>query len=135
MAQEENNGINISIGSGQQLREGSSINISNIGNTTIGTGELRPDTAAMPRQEKESAMPPASQDSFDEAGPLREEIALKKRRLQARRLQAARSGSSTDPEITMEIEDLEKEIPTLERRLAQLERRLAQSESATPNQA
>ena len=65
-------------------------------------------------------MPTTNGDDLDESAPLREEIKLKKRRLQARRLQAARSGSMTDPEITLEIEDLEQEIPKLERKLAQL---------------
>ena len=85
MEQEQNKSINISIGSGQQLREGSSINISNIGNTTVGTGEQQPNTATMPDLEKEPPMPPTNEDSFDEIAPLREEIKLKKRRLQAQR--------------------------------------------------
>src|SRR5689334_14609873 len=90
MAQERNKSINISIGSGQQLHEGSSINVSGIGNTTIESGGQRPDNAVTPHLDKELAMPPTDENSFDEAGPLREEIKIKKRRLQARRLQAAR---------------------------------------------
>jgi hypothetical protein len=120
MPQEENKGINISIGSGQQLRDGSSINVSGIGNTTVEGNTEHPATPTAPRVEKEPAMPPTSDDSLDEIGPLREEIKLKKRYLQQRRLQKARSGSMADPQITLDIEDLEQEIPKLERKLAQL---------------
>jgi len=129
----QSTGINITIGSGQQLREGSSINISGIGNTNIGTSEQRPNIVTMPREplpprlEEEPSMPSTNEESFDESAALREEITLKKRRLQALRLQAARGGSWTDPQITMEIEDLEKELPKLEQKL--------QLENAAPTAA
>ena len=46
-------------------------------------------------------------------------IGVKKRRLHQLKLQAARTGTTTDPKVTMEIEDLEQEIPILKARAGQ----------------
>jgi CHAT domain-containing protein len=100
------NGINITIGSGQQL-DRSSINISNIGNTSYTEGHT-------PMSEKNDYQ-------NEDVANLREEIALNRRRLSKFRKQAALTGAMTDPAITIQIEDLQREILDLDRQLKQLE--------------
>jgi hypothetical protein len=82
-------GANVSVGSGNVLQDASSVNISNVGNTTV-------QNASAAEQER------ASQIEY-----LQNIINQKKRRLQQLKLQAARYGISTPPEIASEIEDLE----------------------------
>lgn len=48
---------------------------------------------------------------------LQQQITEKRRRLAQRRLQAARYGISTPPEVAIEIEDLEREIAALQRQI------------------
>jgi hypothetical protein len=84
-----NSGTNVSVGSGNVLQDASSINISNVGNTTV---------------QKASA---AEQERASQIEYLQNIISQKKRRLQQLKLQAARYGISTPPEIATEIEDLE----------------------------
>jgi hypothetical protein len=71
------------------LRDASSINISNVGNTTV------------------QNVPTAEQERASQIAYLQSEIYEKKRRLQQLKLQAARYGISTPPEIATQIEDLE----------------------------
>jgi hypothetical protein len=61
---------------------------------------------------------------------LRALLREKRRRLEQRRLQAARFGVSVDPAITLEIEDLELDITDLERQAQELESQLALSTAA-----
>jgi hypothetical protein len=92
-------GANVSIGSGNVLQDGSSINISNVGNTT---------TTSAPNQ---------GDDHAEESAALTAQIKAKRRRLNERKLQAAKGGSMVDPSITLDIQDLEQEIAQLQREL------------------
>ncbi|MEO7908371.1 MAG: CHAT domain-containing protein [Roseiflexaceae bacterium] len=92
-----NSGTNVSIGSGNVVQDASSINISNVGNTTV--------------QEQERA---------SDIEALRELIRTNRRRLNQRQLQAAKYGIGVDPSISIEIEDLTKEIAKLESELKAL---------------
>jgi hypothetical protein len=49
-----------------------------------------------------------------ESAQALEIVVVKKRRLHHLKLQAARTGTTTDPSVTMEIEDLEQEIQRLD---------------------
>jgi hypothetical protein len=92
-----NSGTNVSIGSGNVLQDQSSINISNVGNTTV--------------QDEEHA---------EQIATLKELIRTNRRRLNQRQLQAAKYGIGVDPSISIEIEDLTKDIAKLERKLTAL---------------
>jgi len=92
-----NSGTNVSIGSGNVLQNASSINISNVGNTTV-QGDER----------------------AEQVTTLQELIRTTRRRLNQRQLQAAKYGIGVDPSISIEIEDLTKEIAKLERELKAL---------------
>ena len=87
-----NSGTNVSIGSGNVLQNASSVNISNVGNTTV-QGDER----------------------AEQVTTLQELIRANRRRLNQRQLQAAKYGIGADPSISIEIEDLTKEIAKLER--------------------
>jgi hypothetical protein len=82
-------GTSVSIGSGNVLQDASSINISNIGNTTA-SNETN-----------------AQQERASQIEDLQKIIYQKKRRLQQLKLQAAKYGINVQPEIANEIEDLE----------------------------
>ncbi|MEP7189151.1 MAG: CHAT domain-containing protein, partial [Roseiflexaceae bacterium] len=77
----QNSGTNVSIGSGGVLRDASSINISNVGNTTV------------------SNQTTAEQDRASQIEDIQKVIYQKKRRLQQLKLQAARYGINVQPEI------------------------------------
>lgn len=92
-----NSGTNVSIGSGNVLQDSSSINVSNVGNTTVKDDER-----------------------VEQIGTLQELIRTTRRRLDQRQLQAAKYGIGADPSISIEIEDLTKEIAKLEGKLKAL---------------
>jgi hypothetical protein len=94
-----NSGTSVSIGSGNVLRDASSINISNVGNTT--------------------AISRSSQDEEreEEIATVSELMRATRRRLKPLRLQQAKKGINTEPEVINEIEDLEQELAKLQNRL------------------
>ncbi len=92
-----NSGTSVSIGSGNVLQDSSSINVSNVGNTTVKDDERA-----------------------EQIATLQELIRTNRRRLNQRQLQAAKYGIGADPSISIEIEDLTKEIAKLEGELKQL---------------
>jgi len=94
-------GTNVSIGSGNQLND-SSINISNVGNTTA------------------TSKTPQDDERAEQIAALQELIKANRRRLNQRQLQAAKYGIGADPSILIEIEDLTKEIAKQERDLKAL---------------
>jgi hypothetical protein len=97
-----NSGTSVSIGSGNVLRDASSINISNVGNTTVSNASQ------------------AEQERAEQIVALQELIRANRRRLNQRQLQAAKYGIGADPSISIEIEDLTKEIAKQERELKAL---------------
>jgi hypothetical protein len=101
-AQPQQGGINITLGSGNQVNQ--PVNISNIGSSNT-TGNTITQGAG-PDEELRNA--------------LGGQITVKKRRLYGLQLQAARYGIGADPSITIEIEDLTKEIARLEKELRAL---------------
>jgi hypothetical protein len=90
-------GTNVIIGSNNTLKEGSAINISNVGNTTV-----------------------QNEERTEQIATLQELIKTNRRRLDQRQLQAAKYGIGVDPSISIEIEDLTKDIAKLERELKAL---------------
>jgi hypothetical protein len=96
-------GANVAIGDGTILKEGSQINISNVGNTTAAN-----ETSA--RQER-----------AEQIESLRELIRTNNRTLNKLQLQAATYGSiNTPPHISIQIEDTEREIAKLKKQLNEL---------------
>jgi hypothetical protein len=117
-AHAQSSGVNISIGQGNQLND-TTIQVDNVGNDiTSGTP-----TSSTEAKDDENA---------EQIAYLQDLVYQKKRRLQQLKLQAARYGINTPPEIATEIEDLEGykdyrgnllrpgEIAKLERELKQL---------------
>ena len=108
-ASAHNTGTSVSIGSGNVLRDTSSINISNVGNTTV-TGSTV--ISAKQREEEERA---------EQIESLEELIRVNTRKLNKLQLQAAQFGISTPPHISIEIEDTEREVARLKKQLKALD--------------
>jgi len=61
--------------------------------------------------------------AFSEEGRVKNKIVLHQRRLQKLEEQAARQGANVEPEISMEIEDIETELERLQARLAEVRKK------------
>jgi hypothetical protein len=91
-------GTSVSIGSGHVLQDQSSINISNVGNTTA--------TNRSSQEERD-----------EEIATVSELMRATRRRLKPLKIQQAKKGINTDPEVINEIEDLEQELMKLQNQL------------------